>query len=130
MLGLLNPAAGHRLYIARISGVEMVSAITRRERVGSLSQQDAATALSHFRQAFAHSYNLVEITDTLVSMAMSLAATYALRGYDAVQLAAALELYQHRIALGASVPTLISADAALNAAANSEGLAVDDPNVH
>lgn len=71
VLDLLNPAAGHRLYIARISGVEVVSAITRRTRAGSLSQQDATMALSHFQMAFAHSYNLVEISDALVSRAMS-----------------------------------------------------------
>ena len=129
-LGLLSPAAGHRLYIARISGVEVVSAITRRERAGSLSQQDAAKALSHFYQAFAHSYNLVEVNEALVSEAMSLAETHALRAYDAVQLAAALELYRQRTSHGASAPTLISADAALNAAATAEGLIVDDPNIH
>jgi predicted nucleic acid-binding protein len=130
VLSLLHPAAGHRLYIARIAGVEVVSSITRRERAGSLSKQDASIALTHFRRAFIHSYNLVEISELLVSRAMSLAQTHALRGYDAVQLAAALELYQQRLSEGLPAPTLISADAALNTAAMAEGLAVDDPNAH
>lgn len=130
ILSLLHPAAGHRLYIARITGVEVVSSITRREHAGSLSQQDAAMALTHFHRAFIHSYNLVEISESLISEAMSLAQTYALRGYDAVQLAAALELYHHRLSNGLPTPTLISADAALNTAAIAEGLAVDDPNAH
>jgi hypothetical protein len=127
---LLHPAADHRLYIARITGVEVVSSITRRESAGSLSRQDAATALTHFRHAFIHSYNLVEISGPLVSEAMSLAQTYTLRGYDAVQLAAVLELYHQRLSNGLPTPTLISADAALNMAAIAEGLAVDDPNNH
>jgi uncharacterized protein len=55
---------------------------------------------------------------------------HALRGYDAVQLAAALEINSNRIASGFSAVTLISADAALNAAVVKEGLAVDDPNSH
>jgi hypothetical protein len=48
-----------------------------------------------------------------------------LRGYDAVQLAAALEVHSHAPSL-----TLLSADAGLNAAGAAEGLAVDDPNNH
>ena len=51
--------------------------------------------------------------------------TYALRGYDAVQLAAALEVW-------AQIPTtiLISGDGDLNAAATAEGMPVEDPNTH
>ena len=72
----------------------------------------------------------MEISGPLVSEAMSLAQTYTLRGYDAVQLAAVLELYHQRLSNGLPTPTLISADAALNMAAIAEGLAVDDPNNH
>jgi hypothetical protein len=51
-----------------------------------------------------------------------LARRHGLRGYDAVQLAAALEVH-------ANVPslTLLSADANLDTAATGEGLLVDDP---
>jgi len=53
-----------------------------------------------------------------------------LRGYDAVQLAAALEINRRRTALGLSLSALISADQALNEAGLAEGLSVDDPNLH
>jgi uncharacterized protein len=56
--------------------------------------------------------------------------THNLRAYDAVQLAAVLEVNDDRVAVGLSSVTLISADTALNAAAAAEGLAVDDPNAH
>ena len=46
-------------------------------------------------------------------------------GYDAVQLAAALEVHSQIPSL-----TLLSADANLNAAGAAEGLLVDDPNRH
>ena len=46
--------------------------------------------------------------------------------YDAVQLAAALEL--NRISQGGIV--LVSADQDLNAAATAEGLTVENPNLH
>lgn len=61
---------------------------------------------------------------------MSLAERYDLRGYDAVQLAAALEVDRRRKALGLSVSDLVSADHALNEAGLAEGLTVDDPNRH
>jgi hypothetical protein len=60
-----------------------------------------------------------------VDRAAALARTHALPGYDAVQLAAALEVH----ALAPSL-TLLSADAGLSAAAAAEGLSVDDPNHH
>jgi hypothetical protein len=61
---------------------------------------------------------------------MILAERHALRGYDAVQLAAALELQTVLTASGLPALTLVSADAELNAAAAAEGLTVEDPNLH
>jgi predicted nucleic acid-binding protein len=57
--------------------------------------------------------------------ASRLADSHVLRAYDAVQLAAALDIHR----LGLSL-TLLSADAELNTAAIAEGLTVDDPNNH
>ena len=53
-----------------------------------------------------------------------------LRAYDAVQLAAVLEIRQEHRDAGFAPVTLISADQALNDAAAAEGLAVDDPRSH
>jgi hypothetical protein len=61
---------------------------------------------------------------------MGFAETYALRGYDAVQLAAAVEIHTRGEILGLSVLTLISADEDLNVAAAAEGLSVENPNSH
>lgn len=127
---IADPAAHNRLYIASIAGVEVVSAITRRRAARAISIEDAVTALADFRRDLMSAYVIIEIDAQLITRAMSLAETHALRAYDAVQLAAALELYRQRTSHGASVPTLISADAALNSAATAEGLIVDDPNVH
>jgi hypothetical protein len=60
---------------------------------------------------------------------MNIAEGHALRGSDAIQLAAAIEANLAAAAVG-EVLTLVSADAELNAAAVAEGLAVDDPNLH
>lgn len=72
----------------------------------------------------------MDITNQLIEYAALLAEKYALRGYDAVQLAAALEVHQLRIAAQSAPFTLISADDALNVAAQAEGLLVDNPNSH
>ncbi len=54
----------------------------------------------------------------------------SLRAYDAVQLAAALEIRRQHQDAGFAPVTLISADQALNDAALAEGLTVDDPRSH
>ena len=75
-------------------------------------------------------YIVVEITPSLFNEAMRLANTHALRAYDAVQLAAALEINHLEQDAGFAPLTLVSADHALNIAAVAEGLSVDDPNLH
>ena len=128
MLTLLAPHVGHSCYIARITGVEVVSAITRRTRGGDITATDAVSALAQFRQDFVTTYRIIEITPALIVRAMALAETHALRGYDAVQLAAAVEVNVQMHTLGLPTLTCISADGTLNAAAGLEGLAVEDPN--
>jgi uncharacterized protein len=128
--GLTDPAAGHTLSLAGITGVEVVAALTRQARGGALTPTDAAQALHQFRQDFTQQYQTVDLTSSLIAQAMALAETYALRGYDAVPCAVAVALHRARQARGMPVLTLVSADPALNAAAAAEGLAVEDPNAH
>jgi len=122
---LAAPTVRHSLFVVRITLAETVAAITRRERGGSITPQDAATAVADFQLDFALQYRVVEVSAGLVAQAATLARRHGLRGYDAVQLAAVLEIH----ATDPSV-TLLSADAELNTAALAEGLSVDDPNSH
>ena len=128
ILALTEPAAGHSLYIARITAVEVVSALTRRRRGGSVSEIDATTAMAAFRHDLFHQYRVIEITPTVITRAMALAETHGLRGYDAVQLASALIVQAMRETLGLSALELASADRELNDAAAVEDLTIDDPN--
>jgi uncharacterized protein len=122
---LAAPTVRHSLFVVRIALAETVAAITRRERGGSITPQDAATAVADFQLDFARQYRVVEVSAGLVAQAATLARRHALRGYDAVQLAAALEIHATDPSL-----TLLSADAELNTAATAEGLSVEDPNSH
>lgn len=127
---LLDPTSGNSVFIARITAVEVVSAIARRAQSGNLSASEKTAALNGFRRELQTIYFPVEIDELLIDDAMRLAEKHALRGYDAVQLAAARGVRRERRALNLSAPTLVSADGSLNAAAVAESLTVDDPNQH
>ncbi len=126
----IDPKLNNYVFIARITFVEVVSAISRKERGGHISVADARDAGKRFETDYSNEFFTVEITERLILEAASLAQKYALRGYDAVQLAAALESERERNSFDLTPLTLLSADADLNAAALSEGLAVDNPNDH
>ena len=115
------------IYIARITAVEVTSAVARRRKDRTLTSKKASSILHRFRQHLAGRYTIIEITPALVDDAMRLANTHSLRAYDAVQLAAALDINQKEQDAGFAPVTLISSDQALNAAATTEGLTVDDP---
>ena len=128
--GLLDPAARHRLYVARITGAEVIAALARKERGRHLSAADAASAISSFQHDYANRLRPVEITAALIVEAMALAQDHGLRGYDAVQLAAALYANRRRIARHLALLVFVTADTDLLAAGAAEGLTVDDPNTH
>ena len=83
-----------------------------------------------FRHDFVQRYRLIDLTPLLVDRAMTMAGTYGLRGYDAVQLATAVEIHVRGLTLGLPALTLVSADEELSRAARVEGLSVEDPNTH
>lgn len=128
VLSLFDSALNNEVLIAAITGVELVAAITRRARGGSISATDATTACSQFRSDLQSEYQVVEITENIINSAMALAETLGLRGYDAVQLAAGREINALCIASGLPPVRFVSADNELNAAAASEGLLIKNPN--
>lgn len=127
---LIDPVAGNRIYVARITGVETVSALMRKQRGNHITAAEAATALAALRSELGVILRIVEVTPATLNEAMLLAEKHALRGYDAVQLASTIEANNRRTTLSLSPLTLVSADADLNAAGAAEGLSTDDPNSH
>ncbi|HZO89887.1 MAG TPA: type II toxin-antitoxin system VapC family toxin [Chthonomonadaceae bacterium] len=128
--GMVGLPTGNETYTVRMTTVELIAAITRRERAGTLTPADAARARADFRADLVTGYLVIEATDTLVAQAMTLAETHGLRGYDTVQLAAGLEVNNLYIAAGFPAILFISADVELNIAATAEGLAMENPNAH
>jgi predicted nucleic acid-binding protein len=127
---LTDSAVGNSLYVARITLVELVSAISRRRKNSDLTPEAAADALTDVRADFISGYQVIEVTAGLIEQAQMLAEKHTLRGYDAVQLAAALEVNAAYMAAGQLPVTIVSADHDLNVASMGEGLIADDPNTH
>ena len=123
---LVRANAGHTLYIARITSVEVTSGITRRQRPGDLTAAQAAAILGHFRRHLIQRYRVIELTPALFADAMRAARKHRLRAYDAVQLAVALHVDSLQQTAGLGTVTMLSADQALNDAGIAEGLTVDD----
>ena len=128
MRGATDPATGNSLYIAQLTGVETVSAVTRRLRRGEMSPSNVATAIADFRFHYTNSYFLIRADPGIVAHAMDLVEKHGLRAYDAVQLATALQVQAICRLESLPEPIFISADNNLNTAAAAEGLTVDNPN--
>lgn len=128
VLSLLRPAARNRFYAARITEVEVCAALIRRQRGGTISADQTAKGLRRLQRDFPRRFTHVAISEKVIVQALRLAENYGLRGYDAVQLSAALEANGERVLRGLTPLILVSADTELNNAAQAEGLAIEDPN--
>ncbi len=126
----VDAATGCQVIIVRTTSVEMIAAITRRQRGGSMSSADADTARRDFRADLASDYQVIEAAQTICELAMAVAEKHGLRGYDAIQLAALLEVNKLRTSLALAPVTLLSADGELNMAAMAEGIRIEDPRNH
>jgi predicted nucleic acid-binding protein len=130
VLELFDPALNNEVFIAAITSVEIIAAITRRSRSGSISITDATIIRNQFKSDFRKNYQIVEITESIINSGMALSEIYGLRGYDAIQLAAGRAVNSLCIANGLSPITFVSADNELNAAVVGEGLMIENPNSH
>ena len=97
--------------------VEFASAISRREREGDLSAEQAATLLNEFNRFATEIYQEVLPSRRLKSTAQRLLRVHPLRAADALQLAAALSIVEEPN----SHVGFVSFDARLNEAALREG---------
>ena len=106
---------------ARITWVEVRAAIARREREVPQAEEVWAQARTALSALWPH-IRVIELTQAVAARAGEYAETLALRGYDAVQLASALET-------ATAVPgdwAFLSFDRRLNRAAGLLGLGLPD----
>lgn len=108
---ITDPTKDNRLYVVRLAGPEIIAALFRKARGGQISLREVRRVASNFRSDWAQQYRIIEVTVNLVDRGMDLAERHALRGYDAVHLAAALGLHQKRQVMQLPALTFVSADA-------------------
>jgi hypothetical protein len=116
--------AENRFAVLSLSQVEFRSAIRRRERAGDFAPNAAGLLLDRFQQHLETRFLRQALTDAVLDGASEMIDRYALRAYDAIQLAACLEL---RTTVGAETPTFVCSDEQLLEAARSELLAILNP---
>ena len=126
---LADPANGHTLLLGELTLAETAAVIAAKQRASSgitLAERDGI--LLRFLQHCNDEYALVPISRSVVDRAVLLTQQYRLRGYDSVQLAAALLVNAQYLAAGMPGLTFMAADNDLIAAAQAEGLTVANPN--
>jgi predicted nucleic acid-binding protein len=104
---------------ARLSEVEVVSALARRCREGAFPAEERDRAIAQVREDF-RTLSLVELTAAVVERARTLLVRRPLRTADAIQLGSCLELQER---LGEPV-SFAAFDERLIAAARAEGLSL------
>ena len=123
LLPLLSDHSENRFAVLAISVVEIRSAIRRRQRAGDIDAAVAAAVLDVVQMHMESRFLRQVISDTVIDTALEMIDRYALRAYDAVQLAGCLVL----CAVVAEPFTFVCADRRLLEAARSEQLKVLDP---
>ncbi|HEY5867011.1 MAG TPA: type II toxin-antitoxin system VapC family toxin [Candidatus Tectomicrobia bacterium] len=125
-LALARPVR-QRIYTALLAHTEVLSALQRKIREGTLAVAEAQRLARRVQHHCARRYRLVAITPARVTQANALVQAHPLRAYDALHLACALAVRDALQPYGLPAPVFVTADDALLAAARAEGFAVDNP---
>lgn len=127
----VDPASGHSLVTAEFTMAEVAAAIAAKHRAPQgITREERDDAVSDFLSDCNTRYLLVAVDRHVIERAVDLTQNHSLRGYDAIHLATALTV--NATLTAANLPPLIfvAADNDLLAAANTEGLATENPNDH
>ncbi len=114
---------------SRLTTVELVSALMRRQRERSVSQAAIMTVLRAFDEHSSTDYDFVELNGAVVQVARDVLGRHPLRAYDAIHLASALVANDILTSARLSPLVFVCSDSRLNQAALAEGLTVQNPAV-
>lgn len=124
---IADAATGNLLIISRITWVEVLSALARRQREGNLSASDATLIIQQFCFDLNNQYQVIELDQALAESAGQLVNQYPLRAYDAVQLASVLRIQPAFAAATSTALIFLTADDRLLTIAQTAGLLTDNP---
>lgn len=131
IVDLVDQSSANTIALAEITRVEVAAALAARHRAGSrltLEQRDEAVAL--MLRHCDREYRMIPLTTGILGRAVELTQSYRLRGYDAVQLGAALTTNETLLAAGLESLIFVTADDDLLRAAVAENLASENPNAY
>jgi len=129
MRTLSATGSGNVIIVSRITEVEIMSALARRQREGTYTLATINGYKRLLSRHFQKDYVVIDLNAFITNLAIDLLLRHPLRAYDAAQLATAIVANQRFIAQGASL-IFLSADSHLLNAAQAEKLTTDDPNQH
>lgn len=124
------PRTENKLIISRITWVEVLSALARRQREGTLHPANVRQMIQAFRYDLDTQYQVVELDRLLAEIAGQLVEKHPLRAYDAIQLASVLRIQPAFAQAKVPPPIFLSGDDRLLLIAQAEGLLTDNPNRH
>ena len=131
LIDATDPDTGRRvnhLFTTTVTVAEAAAAFAIIARIGRISEQVRDWTFDRYMKTVSADFHLLPVTEHLIDLAAHLTQRYPLKGYDAVQVAAALHLQQ---TLGPKRPlNFVAGDKSVLAAAQTEGLAVDNPFWH
>jgi len=130
VVSVTDPAAAHLVLASQLALVEVAAAFARKEREGAMTSAERLDYLRLFALDCRAQYHLLPVTETILRAAADLTHQQALRAYDAVQLATALQANRLLVSAGSTPLVFVAADGRLCQAALAEGLAVDNPLNH
>jgi len=119
----------HTLASSVLTSVEVPAAIAIIHRVGRISKRTRDVAYRDFLHTFVSRYRILGVDAELVAVAGDLTQKHPLKALDAIHLAAALRL-QEALRPYRRTLTFVTGDGTLLAAAQAEGLAIDNPFNH
>ncbi len=128
---LVDQSSTNTIVLAEITRVEVAAALAARYRAGSnlmLEERDEAVAL--MLRHCDREYRMIPLTPGILGRAVKLTQSHKLRGYDAVQLGAALTTNETLLAAGLESLIFVTADDDLLQAAIAENLVSENPNAH
>jgi predicted nucleic acid-binding protein len=124
---ITEPETGARIVVARISWVEMLSALSRLRREGRLLETIFQDGVHELSRHFSSQYRVGELTIPIAELAGELLQQYPLRAYDAVQLATAIKVSRTLSAKQASRFSFVSADKRLLDVTQMQGISILNP---
>jgi predicted nucleic acid-binding protein len=127
---ITEPATAPLLLMSAIGLVEVAAALARKAREGEITATERGQYVGLFVLECQSVISLLPVTDAVLRSAAELTDRQALRAYDAVHLATALQANQLLTGAGAPPLLFVCADRHLCGAARTEGLMSEDPSAH